>query len=67
MAFRASPTTHNPNNDFEVSQPPTDGVSSLTFSPRANLLVATSWDNQVSDRQPFPPPAKQRINAFAPC
>merc|ERR1711959_280333 len=47
MAFRASPTSHNPNNDFEVSQPPTDGVSSLSFSPRSILLVATSWDNQV--------------------
>ena len=31
----------------QVSQPPTDGISSLNFSPRANLLVATSWDNQV--------------------
>jgi len=47
MAFRASPSRSNPNNDFEVASPPTDGVSSLSFSPRANLLVATSWDNQV--------------------
>jgi hypothetical protein len=23
-------------------------VSSLSFSPKANHLVATSWDNQVS-------------------
>ncbi|KAH7564664.1 hypothetical protein JRO89_XS09G0003500 [Xanthoceras sorbifolium] len=30
-----------------VSQPPSDSVSSLSFSPKANILVATSWDNQV--------------------
>eukprot|EP00897_Mesotaenium_endlicherianum_P009384 jgi/Mesen1/8474/ME000478S07969 len=40
-------TTHNPNKDFEVASPATDGITSVNFSPRANLLVATSWDNQV--------------------
>eukprot|EP00741_Cyanophora_paradoxa_P019326 tig00000215_g18655.t1 len=39
--------THNPNKDPEVDSPPTDGVSSLAFSPKANFLVAGSWDNQV--------------------
>lgn len=39
--------SHNPNKDFEVTSPPSDGVSSLAFSPVANLLVAGSWDNQV--------------------
>ncbi|PKI37820.1 hypothetical protein CRG98_041770, partial [Punica granatum] len=29
-----------------VIQPPSDSVSSLSFSPKANFLVATSWDNQ---------------------
>eukprot|EP00877_Chromochloris_zofingiensis_P011447 jgi/Chrzof1/6556/Cz19g00280.t1 len=38
---------YNPNKDFEVSSPPSDGVSSLCFSPRANLLIGTSWDNNV--------------------
>lgn len=38
---------HNPNKSFEVVQPPSDGISSLSFSPKANHLVATSWDNQV--------------------
>ncbi|XP_039158990.1 protein RAE1 [Eucalyptus grandis] len=38
---------HNPNKSSEVIQPPSDSVSSLSFSPRANHLVATSWDNQV--------------------
>ncbi|KAH9715617.1 protein RAE1 [Citrus sinensis] len=40
-------TNQNPNNSIEVSQPPNDSVSSLCFSPKANILVATSWDNQV--------------------
>ncbi|KAL2942668.1 Protein RAE1 [Bienertia sinuspersici] len=34
--------------DFtQVVSPPGDSVSSLCFSPKANFLVATSWDNQV--------------------
>ncbi|XP_021813386.1 protein RAE1-like isoform X2 [Prunus avium] len=37
----------NPNNSFEVAQPPDDSISSLSFSPKSNILVATSWDNQV--------------------
>ncbi|KAJ8625778.1 hypothetical protein MRB53_034308 [Persea americana] len=37
----------NPNKSVEVTQPPTDSVSSLSFSPKGNFLVATSWDNQV--------------------
>ncbi|RVW15729.1 Protein RAE1 [Vitis vinifera] len=37
----------NPNKSIEVAQPPSDSVSSLSFSPKANILVATSWDNQV--------------------
>ncbi|KAJ1966247.1 RNA export factor gle2 [Dipsacomyces acuminosporus] len=32
--------------DAEISQPPTDSVSELAFSPVANLLAASSWDNQ---------------------
>uniref|UniRef100_A0A7N0R8F9 Uncharacterized protein n=1 Tax=Kalanchoe fedtschenkoi TaxID=63787 RepID=A0A7N0R8F9_KALFE len=43
----ASTGNHNPNKSVEVTQPPSDSVSSLCFSPKANLLVATSWDNQV--------------------
>ncbi|GMH02974.1 hypothetical protein Nepgr_004813 [Nepenthes gracilis] len=27
--------------------PPSDSVSSLCFSPKANFIVATSWDNQL--------------------
>ncbi|WRX26440.1 WD40 repeat - like 10 [Theobroma cacao] len=45
--FGAAAANHNPNKSFEVLQPPSDSVSSLSFSPKANILVATSWDNQV--------------------
>ncbi|XP_078153786.1 protein RAE1-like isoform X1 [Carex rostrata] len=49
MAFSSLITTNvnNPNKSFEVLPAPSDSVSSLSFSPRANHLVATSWDNQV--------------------
>ncbi|KAI3695146.1 hypothetical protein L1987_78134 [Smallanthus sonchifolius] len=43
----ASASNTNPNKSTEVVSPPTDAVSSLSFSPNANYLVATSWDNQV--------------------
>ncbi|KAI8326501.1 WD40 repeat-like protein [Martensiomyces pterosporus] len=36
-----------PPKDAEINQPPTDSVSDLAFSPVANLLAASSWDNQV--------------------
>nr|CAB3482316.1 unnamed protein product [Digitaria exilis] len=42
--FSATP---NPNKSFEILPNPGDSVSSLSFSPKSNLLVATSWDNQV--------------------
>ncbi len=39
---------YNPHGDLEVSVPPDlDGVSSLAWSPVANHLVATSWNNSV--------------------
>ena len=43
----AKPGSANPNNDLEITSPPTDGISSVKFSPVANHLIATSWDNQV--------------------
>ncbi|KAK6156892.1 hypothetical protein DH2020_011140 [Rehmannia glutinosa] len=45
--FGATTTNANPNRSTEVVSPPSDSVSSLCFSPKANFLVATSWDNQV--------------------
>ena len=48
MAFGASVTTNpNPNNDAEVPNAATDGISHVTWSPKANHLVCASWDNQV--------------------
>ncbi|KAL6842622.1 hypothetical protein ACP4OV_027466 [Aristida adscensionis] len=46
-AGAAAAANQNPNKSFEVSPAPADSVSSLSFSPKANHLVATSWDNQV--------------------
>eukprot|EP00798_Chlamydomonas_sp_ICE-L_P013802 gene13802-19716_t len=48
--FGAQPAkpTYNPNDDIEVQIPPdSDGISSLAFSPTANFLVATCWNNSV--------------------
>lgn len=36
------------DKDIEVSQPPTDGVSALSWSPVADFLAVSSWDNNVS-------------------
>ncbi|CAO3667879.1 unnamed protein product [Rhizopus microsporus] len=33
--------------DFEVVSPPTDSISSLAFSPQADILAAASWDSAV--------------------
>ncbi len=38
---------YNPNKDVELTSPPTDGISSLSWSPTANFIVATSWDKNV--------------------
>ncbi|KAI9319861.1 WD40-repeat-containing domain protein [Dichotomocladium elegans] len=36
-----------PTSDFEVASPPTDSVSGLDFSPVADYLAVSSWDNQI--------------------
>ncbi|OBZ84758.1 Poly(A)+ RNA export protein [Choanephora cucurbitarum] len=33
--------------DFEVASPPTDSISDLAFSPQADILAVSSWDNAV--------------------
>jgi len=40
-------TTAPTSTDVEISQPPSDGISSMSFSPVGNFLCATSWDNNV--------------------
>ncbi|MQM02420.1 hypothetical protein Taro_035195, partial [Colocasia esculenta] len=47
IAGLSAATSVNPNKSYEVSPSPADSVSSLSFSPKGNYLVATSWDNQV--------------------
>ena len=39
--------SHNPMKDYEVQQPPEDSISSLSFSPNANYIVASSWNNAI--------------------
>lgn len=40
--------TYNAAGDMEVQTPPDlDGISSLSFSPTANHLVATNWNNSA--------------------
>jgi len=34
--------------DFEVSDPPTDSISCLAWSPAVDLLAVGSWDCNVS-------------------
>lgn len=41
-------STHNPNNDYEVPDVPQDGISRIAFSPTANHMACSSWDNTVS-------------------
>ena len=38
---------HNPNNDYEVPEVSTDGISTVNFSPVSDHFVATSWDCTV--------------------
>ena len=38
---------NNPNKDFIVTPSPSDGISQVAFSPVSNMLIASSWDNQV--------------------
>lgn len=37
----------NPNRDFVVQNPPNDSISAIAFSPKNNLMVASSWNKQV--------------------
>ncbi|KAI9142924.1 WD40-repeat-containing domain protein [Paraphysoderma sedebokerense] len=34
-------------NDFEISNPPPDGISDIAWSPQAEYLAGASWDNNV--------------------
>ena len=46
--FAGGAAASQARRDFvEVTQPPDDSITSVRFSPKANFLVATSWDNNV--------------------
>lgn len=32
-------------NEMLLSDPPTDGISSVCFAPASDLLLASSWDS----------------------
>jgi WD40 repeat protein len=38
-----------PDKDIEVAQPPSDSISALSFSPQAEFLAVSSWDNNVGE------------------
>ncbi|KAL0567659.1 RNA export factor gle2 [Marasmius crinis-equi] len=42
-----TPATNNAEKDIEMSDPPTDSISSMSFSPQADYLAVGSWDNSV--------------------
>lgn len=46
-AAAAPAATLNPNKDVQITPALQDGISSLAFSPTANILVATCWDNNA--------------------
>lgn len=53
--FTKQPLTSRPNMEFEINDPPTDGITSLSFSPHQFAsnssnpphLLATSWDSSA--------------------
>jgi WD40 repeat protein len=46
----------NTKEDLELSPPAGDGISCLAFSPVADYIASSSWDNQV---------LKQKFNNFS--
>ena len=39
--------TLSPDKDIEVADPPTDSISSISFSSQADYMAVGSWDNSV--------------------
>lgn len=46
-ASSASNTQGDISGDVAVANPPSDSISEIAFSPTANLLGVSSWDNKV--------------------
>ena len=47
MSFFGSPAVPPEAKDIEVANLPTDSVSDIAFSPTADLLAVSSWNNEV--------------------
>ena len=47
MNFGSFITNHNPMKDLELPNCPDDSISMIKFSPNANYLLSSSWDNSV--------------------
>jgi WD40 repeat protein len=46
-AATANNTQGDLSKDLELKQPPTDSVSEIAFSPKADHLAVSSWDQKV--------------------
>lgn len=45
----------DPATQFEIADPPSDGISSITFNPSdSRFLLATSWDTVRYNNTPPP-------------
>lgn len=57
MSFFGTSTTTNTSataeKDIEMADPPTDSISSMSFSSQADYLAVGSWDNSVSKLSPL--------------
>ena len=43
----ATANTPSTDKDIEVVDPPTDSISSISFSSQADYMAVGSWDNSV--------------------
>lgn len=52
----AAANTTNEPKDIEVSDPPSDSISSISFSTAGEFLAVASWNNEVSamEKKAFP-------------
>jgi len=47
VMFGSSSSQGNPNGDPELSNPPSDTISSVAWSSKANFIVGASWDKTI--------------------
>ena len=47
----AGNTSSSPDKDIEVADPPTDSISSISFSSQADYMAVGSWDNSVRSQK----------------